>query len=646
MDKKTPYAWKPSKEIISNSNLLRFMKKNRIKNTKQLCARASSSPSWFWKAVVEDMPFDFYKPYKKVLELRGGKPWAKWFVGGKTNLVHNALDRHIPERPNQAAIIWEGENGETRTLTYYELWREVNGLASALKNLGIQRGDRVGIFMPMLPETAVALFAVAKIGAIFTPIFSGYGAESIATRLNDCEAKLLFTADGFYRRGQVVPMKQTADEAVKLSPTVQHVVVVRRLKNDVPWQEGRDKDYAEITKNASANVKTEIMDAQDPFMLIYTSGTTGRPKGTVHVHTGFPLKGSMDMRYGLDLHPQDTLFWFTDIGWMMGPWEIIGALTLKSTMFFYEGAPDFPQPDRVWDMVERHGITALGISPTLVRALMKHGDEWVNKHEMPTLRILGSTGETWNPDPWWWCFKNVGRKRCPIINYSGGTEISGGILMGNVLTPLKPCAFSGPVPGMDADVVDAGGKPVREEVGELVVRQPWPGMTSGFWKDPDRYLETYWSRFPDLWVHGDWCSIDKEGLWYIHGRSDDTIKVAGKRVGPAEVESVLVGHPAVAEAAAIGVPDELKGENIVCFAVLKPGNDPSEDLRNELRARIEKEMGKALRPKAIKFVKDLPKTRNAKIMRRLIRARFLGQPPGDTSSLENPDAVEEIGRAV
>jgi len=378
------------------------------------------------------------------------------------------------------------------------------------------------------------------------------------------------------------------------------------------------------------------------MMLIYTSGTTGRPKGAVHTHCGFPIKAAQDMWHGLDLHVEETLFWPTDMGWMMGPWLVFGTLVLGATMMLYDGAPDFPGPDRVWKLCTDHGVTALGVSPTLIRALRKYGEEIVNRHDLTKLRKFASTGEPWNPDPWLWLFRVVGRGKLPIINYSGGTEISGGILMGNVLTPMKPCAFSGPLPGMAADVVDENGNSIRGKVGELVIREPWIGMTRGFWRDPQRYLDTYWSRWPDIWVHGDWAAIDDEGLWYILGRSDDTIKIAGKRVGPAEVESILVAHAQVSEAAAVGVPDSIKGEALVCFCVLKNGDNASADIAQELKQSVARDLGKALAPRDIVFVSDIPKTRNAKVMRRIVRAAYLGEKLGDTSALENPSAIDAI----
>ena len=382
------------------------------------------------------------------------------------------------------------------------------------------------------------------------------------------------------------------------------------------------------------------------MMIIYTSGTTGRPKGALHTHCGFPIKAAQDMLLGFDVRQEDVLYWVTDMGWMMGPWEVFGTTLLGATMVLYEGALDFPGPDRLWSLVEQHRVSILGVSPTLIRSLMRHGTGPAEQHDLSSLRILGSTGEPWNPDPWLWYFHTAGKGRLPIINYSGGTETSGGLVMGNVLTPLKPCAFSGPVPGIAADVVNEAGASVRGQVGELVVRKPWIGMTRGFWKDPERYFQTYWSRFPDVWVHGDWAAVDEDGLWYILGRSDDTIKIAGKRLGPAEVESVLVGHPAVSEAAAIGVPDPLKGEALVCFCVLKPGSKASERLREELRTRVAEQLGKPLKPEILKFLDDLPKTRNAKIMRRIIRASYLDQDPGDLSALENPQSVEAVRNAI
>jgi acetyl-CoA synthetase len=436
-------------------------------------------------------------------------------------------------------------------------------------------------------------------------------------------------------------MKAVADEAAAASPSVQHVVVVSRL-GEATASHSRDVLWSSLVDHQPDIADTERTSAEDPLMLIYTSGTTGRPKGAVHTHCGFPIKAAQDMAHAFDIQPGDTMYWVSDIGWMMGPWELFGMSLLGGTSVLYDGALDYPGPDRLWALVERHGVNILGVSPTLIRALMKHGDGPVRAHDLSSLRILGSTGEPWNPEPWRWLFDTAGGGRVPIINYSGGTEVSGGLVAGNVITPLKPAAFAGPPPGIAADVVDDQGRPVRNRVGELVVRAPWIGMTRGFWRDAERYEQTYWSRFPGVWVHGDWAVIDDDGLWYILGRSDDTIKIAGKRLGPAEVESVLVEHEAVLEAAAIGVPDEMKGQALVCFCVLRAGHTPDAALERELTALVAARLGKPLKPAAVLFVPDLPKTRNAKVMRRVIRSAYLGDPPGDLSSLENPQAVTAI----
>ncbi|PYK09514.1 MAG: AMP-dependent synthetase [Verrucomicrobia bacterium] len=611
--------------------------------------RSTTDIAWFWETVLRDLDIQFYKPYSRVVDLSEGKPWARWCVGGEMNIVHNMLDKYDgTETDNSLAIKSETEDGTMRRLTYKELRNQTDTMAAALRSLGLGRGDAIGVFMPMVPEIVVAMLAIIKIGGIFLPLFSGFGAAAIISRLNDAEAKALFTADGTHRRGKICSIKAITDEAGSHIPTLKHVIVLESMANGSSMTDFETHSWNDLMSLSTLDSQqsTARTSAEDPMMIIYTSGTTGRPKGAVHTHCGFPIKSAQDMWHGLDLHPDETLFWMTDMGWMMGPWEVFGTLLLGATMMLYDGAPDFPEPDRVWSLVDRHEVTALGVSPTLIRALRRYGDEIVHRHDLSSLRKFASTGEPWNPDPWMWLFQNVGRGKLPIINYSGGTEISGGIVMGNVLTPMKPCAFSGPLPGMAADVVDENGNPVRRQVGELVIREPWIGMTRGFWKDRQRYIDTYWSRFPDVWVHGDWAAIDDDGLWYILGRSDDTIKMGGKRVGPAEVESILVAHPQVSEAAAIGIPDPIKGEALICFCVLKKGANGDLTLAGELKKNVGRDLGKALAPREVVFVADIPKTRNAKVMRRIVRAAYLGETLGDTSALENPASLDDIKRAA
>jgi acetyl-CoA synthetase len=640
------FAWVPTPTYIERANVARLMRAHGIEDYDQLVRRSQDDIAWFWDAVVKDLDIEFFHPYRSVVETPNGIPWARWFAEGTINAAHNCVDKQAVARPEATAIVWEGEDEDVRSLTYAELRGAVDRLANGLASLGIGSGDAVGVYLPMIPENPVALYALAKLGAIALPIFSGFAAPAVAARLQDANAKALIAADGFYRRGQVVAMKEAADEAAALAPSVHHVLVVRRLGRDIPWNDERDRDYASLVAEQGPQRDPEQLDAEHPLLIAYTSGTTGRPKGAVHVHGGFLVKIAEEVAYQADCHPEDTLFWFTDMGWIMGPWEVFGTHVNGGTLLLYEGAPDFPAPDRLWSLVERHTVTILGVSPTLVRALIPHGVEQVSKHDLKSLRILASTGEPWNPDPWTWYFEVVGGGRCPVINISGGTEVGACFLSPTPLVPLRPCTLGGPALGMAIDVYDPDGKPLPSgQVGELVCTKPWPGMTRGIWGDPDRYIETYWSRWPDVWVHGDWASRDAEGFWFLHGRSDDTLKIAGKRLGPAEIESLLVSHPAVAESAAVGVPDEVKGEKVWCYAVLKPGVDPSDALRDELRTVVTNALGKAFRPDQIRFVSALPKTRSAKILRRAVRAAALDEDPGDLSSLENPQALEEIKRA-
>jgi acetyl-CoA synthetase len=639
-------VWRPAADATT-TRLGRFLRAVGELDLEALQQHATQDPAWFWAAAADDLGLAWQRRPSVVLDVSRGVEWSRWWTGGAFNYAAAAVDPRAAADPDGVCLRWEGEDGATRVLTNAELKTEVERAARMLAGLGVGAGDRVGIFMPLLPETVIAVLALGRLRAIYTPIFSGYAAPAVASRLEDCAARLLITADGTLRRGQAVRLMEIADEAARMTPSVERVLVVRRLdegESSVGWNEGRDAWWdEEIARFDGEPVEavTET-DPETPYMIIYTSGTTGRPKGAVHVHGGFPIKGAQDLAHCFDLGRGDRLFWFTDLGWMMGPWAISGALLLGAELVLYEGAPDYPAPDRLWALVARHGVTHLGLSPTVVRALMGHGVEPVRAHDLSSLRVLGSTGEPWNPESWWWFFREVGGGRLPLVNYSGGTEVSGGIVGCNLLTPIKSCSFGGPTVGTIADVISADGASVRGVVGELAVRQPLPGMTRGFWNDPERYLDTYWRRVPGTWVHGDWALIDEDGYWFIQGRSDDTLKIAGKRVGPAEVESAAVAHPAVLEAAAVGIPHAVKGEGIVVFCVLRRGEMDDPELRASISAGIVEQLGKTLRPEAIHVVPELPKTRSGKVMRRVARAAYVGGDPGDLSALENPLAVEAI----
>ncbi|MGH2693988.1 MAG: AMP-binding protein [Actinomycetota bacterium] len=641
------FVWEPTSEYIENANVTRLMRRHDIRDYWELVRRSEAEIEWFWRAAVEDLGIEFSARYEKVLDDSGGPAWPKWFVGGRINLTHNCVDRHARSgRAAQPAITWEGEDGEVRELTYAKLAAEVNRVANGLMELGVTEGDAVGVYMPMVPEAVIAMYAIAKVGAIYLPIFSGFGAPAVATRLDDAAAKVLFTADSFYRRGQRVPMKQTADEAVERTGSIEHVVVFQRFADlDVPMG-ARDISWGSAFDSQSSELSATGFDPETPMMIAYTSGTTGSPKGSVHVHGGFLVKIAEEVAYQADLHPGEVLYWVTDMGWIMGPWEMVGGHANGGTVFMYEGAPNHPGPDRVWAMVERHRINVLGISPTLVRALMPAGEEPVRNHDLSSVRVLASTGEPWNPDPYLWFSEVVGGGRCPIINISGGTEVGACFLGQAPVIPTKSCSLGAPALGMAIDVFGPDGKPRRGEVGELVCTKPWPAQTRGFWGAPQRYLDTYWSRWDDVWVHGDWASIDSDGYWFLHGRSDDTLNIAGKRIGPAEFESAAVNHPAVVECAAVGVPHEVKGTTVWCFCILRPEVQPSADLAAEIKHTVAAELGKAFAPAEIKFVEELPKTRSAKILRRAIRAKVLGEDPGDLSSLENPSALEAIEKSL
>jgi acetyl-CoA synthetase len=641
----TDVVWRPDAATRQAANLTAFMSAHGIADYDALNRRSVAEPEWFWNALIAHFDLRFGTPYERVLDTSAGAPWAKWCVGGTTNVVVNCLDRHRGT-PTMAkpAIEWEGEDGARRAWTYAELDAEVCRLAGALRGRGLGRGDVIAIYMPMVPEVAAAFLAIAKIGGIVLPLFSGFGATAIADRLNDGAAKAVLTIDGTRRRGKEVAMKPVLDEALTRSPTVAQVLVLKHLGIPTPMAAPRDAWWQEAVQGLPASAPTEQVPADDPLILIFTSGTTGKAKGAVLTHCGFAAKLALDLGLCMDFKAADRLLWMSDMGWLVGPIIVVGATMLGGTMVLAEGAPDHPQKGRIWRLLQDFRVSFFGIAPTIVRALMQYGVGEVEKYDLSSLRIIASTGEPWNPDSWTWLFEHVGRSRVPILNYSGGTEIGGGIITGTVLHPLKPCSFAGSVPGMAAAVVDARGRDVPPgHVGELVMRAPSIGLTRGLWKDPQRYLDSYWTQIPGLWVHGDFASIDAEGFWYVHGRSDDTIKVAGKRVGPAEIESILLATGLVAEAAVIGAQDPVKGQALVCVCVAR---QPDAALADRLAQAVMTAFGTPFKPREFVFVADLPKTRNMKVMRRVVRAMVNGQAPGELSSLVNPEAIDDLERAV
>jgi acetyl-CoA synthetase len=629
------------------------MESHGIEDFAELMARSTSDVPWFTDAVIRFLGIHFTTPYETSVRYEPDD-WRRpvWCPEGRMNITTSCVDRWLEdeETSSRVALIAELENGDVHQLTYAELAQQVGKCANGLIELGLGHGDRIGLYMPMTWEIAVALLAIARIGAIVLPLFSGFAAGAVEQRLQDAGAKALITADGFHRRGKIVPLKPQADEAAQSVSSLRHQVVLKLAGNQVAMVPGRDHWWHELIATQSPDCPAADTAAEDPLMIIYTSGTTGKPKGAIHTHCGFPVKGTQDMTFGLDVKPGERIHWVTDMGWMMGPWLIFGATALGATASIYEGAPDYPGPGRIWEITERHKVDVLGLSPTLVRALQANTDPAAAAAgvDLSCLRMFGSTGEPWNPDPFHWLFETIGESRRPIINYTGGTEISGGILMSNPLYPFKAASFSAPCPGMDVDVVDDQGNPLRGEVGELVIRTPWIGMTRGFWHDDDdtRYHEAYWSKIPGQWVHGDWARLDEDGQWWILGRSDDTINVGGKRCGPAEFESILVSHSAIVEAAAVGVPHPVKGAEVICFCVLTSSTAPSDALADELGQKCADFLGRPLRPGRVFFVKDLPRTRSSKVMRRIVRSAYLSQDLGDTSSLVNPEAVNSIRQAV
>jgi acetyl-CoA synthetase len=641
------YVWFPSEAVQREANLTAFLRAANVATYEDLLARADADPAWFWDALIRFQGFRFIKPYSKVLDLSDGLPWPKWCVGATGNMTLSCLDRNLEAgRGAKTALVWQGEDGAERAWTYAELLAETDRMVAALQRLGIEAGDVVGLYMPLMPEAASALFAVTRIGAILLPLFSGFGPEPIVSRLNDGEAKAVITVDGTYRRGKRIAMKPTLDEALEKVPSVGHVIVVPRFGDEVAMKAGRDHFLADLVAGTPPRSGARELTADAPLMLVYTSGTTGKPKGIVHTHLSLPIKTSQDFELGFDLKEADRMIWMTDMGWLVGPIQIVACALAGATLVMAEGAPDYPGPDRIWRLVERHKVTFLGIGPTLARVLLRHGEDVPTRFDLSSIRVSASTGEPWDDTSYMWVFEKVLSRRAPLMNYSGGTEM-GGIVATNILYPIKPASFHGPLPGTGGDILDeaTGSRVPSGVMGELVMTKPCIGLTRGIWRSKERYMD-YWSRIPNVWVHGDWASRDEDGVWIIHGRSDDTLKIGGKRTGPAEIESVLMATGRVSDAAVVGIPDARSGSAVAIAVVPGTGESAGEALAAELSRAIVAGHGSPFKPVRVLFVAELPKTRNLKTMRRLVRAALTGETVGDLSALVNPEAFEDLRRVA
>ncbi|MHB1005100.1 MAG: acetate--CoA ligase [Chloroflexota bacterium] len=625
--------YRPSAEVVAAANVTSYEDQARS---------AAADLAGFWAERAEE--YVWSKKWDKVLD-DSNRPFFKWFVGGRTNIVANCLDRHVKTwRRNKLALIWEGENGDLRTFSYHALNREVCRFANVLRSMGVKKGDRVTIYMGRVPELPIAMLACAKIGAVHSVIYGGFSVEALHGRIEDSQSTVAITCDGGYLNGKIVELKKTMDEALKRCATVEQVIVVKRTGLEVPMESGRDYWYHDlmtlpIARSAQSNgvAATEEMDAEDPLFMLYTSGTTGKPKAILHTHGGYMVGIGTTLKWVFDLKEEDRWWCAADPGWITGHSYIVYApLLLGATSFMYEGGPMFPYPNRWWSMIEKYGITHLYAAPTAIRGLMRFGEAWPNRHDLSSLRMLGSVGEPINPEAWRWYFRVIGKERCPIMDTWWQTETGMFMITPLPVTPLKPGSATKPFPGVEADVLTEEGKPAASgEEGYLVLKQPWPAMLRTIYNDPDRYVTQYWSKFPGVYFTGDSARRDEDGYYWVIGRVDDVIKVSGYRLGTAEIESALVSHPTVAEAAAIGLPHEVRGNTIYAYVLLKSGVEASDNLGEQLKAHVGHEMGPIARPERIQFVNQLPKTRSGKIMRRVLRARALGLPEGDLTTLED-----------
>ena len=618
------------------------MKKHNISSLDELSIKSKNNLEWFWESVDKDIGIIWDEPYTKTLDMSNGIAWSKWFVNGKTNIYKSSVEKFAKQTPNKIAYHFISENGIETKLSYFELDSKVSKLANGLKSLGIKKGDIIAIYLPMIEEAIVSILAAAKIGAIQTIIFSGYSSESLQIRLQDCHAKILLTSDGFNRKGKNVSQKTTIESAI-IDTDIEKIIMVSYMGIDQYKKSKKIQFYDELISTQSDSCDTEIMDSEDPLFILYTSGTTGKPKGVIHTHGGFSVFAGHQASYLVDIHQNDTLFWPADVGWITGlVWNVYGLLIMGASAIIYDGALDYPTEDRIWQILSKHNATIFGISPTAVRLFKKNNAQPLKKYSLDKLRNIPTTGEPLDEDSWWWLFEKVGNKKIPIMNLSGGTEIGGAMLSVFPGMKLKPSTVGIPVPGMNLDIVDDDGNSVREKNGYLVIKSPWPAMTRGLLHDDDRYIKTYWSRFENIWFHGDYVFADSDNLWYMHGRTDDVINVSGHRMSTSEIEHIVISHKKISDAASISIPDAITGEAIVVFFVAD--KKKYTNLEFEVIEHISNRIGKIAKPKHVFQLSDLPKTSTGKIMRRLLKTKLMGEELGDLSSLENPDILEEISK--